>query len=126
MRHLYRAKLCVFWEPSSGSLRLAYCFSVAYTVEFVAELWEYGGAASWFFVTLPEEQADEIADRAQKTPGFGAVKVNVAVGSSRWSTSLFPSTELGSYVLPMKRAVRDREGLAPGDAVSVVITLSVN
>ena len=89
--------------------------------DFSGTLWEYGGENTWVFITLPREPADEIADRVPRRPGFGSVKVEVRIGETEWSTSLFPDTSLGSYVLPVKRSVRDREQLAVGDVADVTI-----
>lgn len=90
---------------------------------FTAELWEYGGKASWVFVTLPRRESDAIADSVEWRPGFGSVKVTVVIGSTQWSTSLFPSKELRAYVLPVKRAVREAERADVGDEVEVSIRL---
>ncbi len=54
--------------------------------------------------------------------GFGSVKVNVRVGESRWSTSVFPSKE-GGWFLPVKKAICRAEGLEEGDAVAVELEL---
>ncbi len=90
---------------------------------FSAELWLWDGPAAWHFVSLPESVADEIADLAdggdRPRRGFGSVRVEVTVGSSRWRTSVFPDKERGTYVLPVKAAVRRAERLAVGDAVEV-------
>ena len=81
-------------------------------VEFVfdAELWRWEARsdASWTFVSLPADASAEIADLvAGGTPrGFGAVRVEVQVGLTRWRTSVFPDAGRGVYVLPVKRAVR--------------------
>ncbi len=93
------------------------------TYSFSAALWEYGGEASWVFVTLPRDHADEIADLAPDAAGFGSVKVKVSTGATEWSTSLFPSKELRSYVLPVKRAVRERESLDIGDTAFFTIEI---
>lgn len=86
--------------------------------EFTAELWrwrardeEAGGA--WFFVSLPFEVSDQI-DEAAPRKGFGSVRVEVAIGSSTWRTSVFPSAEEKTFVLPVKKAVRTAEGLVEG------------
>ena len=84
-------------------------------------LWEYGGENPWVFITLPKEHADEIADLVPRRPGFGSVRVHVRIGETEWATSLFPDRSLGSYVLPVKRSVRDREQLAVGDVVEVAV-----
>ncbi|MGW4120009.1 DUF1905 domain-containing protein [Nocardia sp. NPDC004711] len=90
------------------------------TYAFTAELWEWEAQASWHFVSLPESVADEIEERFGHTAaGFGSVKVKVAVGGSRWSTSIFPDGKRGTYVLPVKKAVRVAEGLNAGDPVEV-------
>ena len=94
--------------------------------DLVGDLWEHHGEAPWVFVTLPHSIADEIADRVSKRTGFGSVKVSVRIGATEWSTSLFPSKELGSYVLPVKRPVRAREGLEIGTEVAVSLTVGLD
>lgn len=92
---------------------------------FTAELWEWPARAAWFFVSVPEPISDEIDARTHGlTPGFGSVRVHVTVGGSAWSTSLFPDTTRGCYVLPIKKAVRAAESIAPGDEVSIRIELA--
>lgn len=86
-------------------------------------LWE-ARVDSWVFVDLPEDLADEIED-LQHGPrrGFGAVKVEVTVGSTTWRTSIFPSKERATFVMPVKGAVVKAEGLALGDEIEVTIAL---
>lgn len=91
---------------------------------FTAELWEHEGTASWFFLSLPEDVADEIDERwGQHAGGFGAVRVEVTVGATTWRTSLFPDTKRGTYLLPVKKAVRRAEDLADGSAVAVEVVV---
>jgi len=54
--------------------------------------------------------------------GFGSVKVDVAVGGSRWSTSVFPQKQ-GGWFLPVKKAICQAEGLEEGDDVAVLLEL---
>jgi hypothetical protein len=93
------------------------------TFEFEAVLWLYPGKAAWVFLTLPPEVADDIDDAAPSTGGFGSIKVAVRIGATEWSTSLFPSKESASFVLPVKRAVRDAESIEIGEAVRVALSL---
>lgn len=88
---------------------------------FTTELWEAGAEASWVFVTVPVDIADEIVDLVPKRPGFGSVRVDVTTGDVAWRTSLFPSTEAGSYVLPIKRSVREQAGISAGQSVEFTI-----
>ena len=87
------------------------------TYRFTAELWEWEARANWFFVTLPVDAAADIRDLPMPPRGFGSIPVHVRVGSSEFDTSIFPSDD--SFVLPVKRAVRDREGIELGDPVEV-------
>jgi hypothetical protein len=87
--------------------------------EFTSPLWEWPARAEWFFVTLPGEASADIAEVPRAPRGFGAVKVRVRVGGSRWSTSIFPDSQQGAYVLPVKKAVRAAEGLVDGGPVTV-------
>ena len=93
------------------------------TYTFSAVLWEHSGESPWVFATVPATESDEIADLVPRGPGFGSVRVVVTIGASVWSTSLFPSKELGAYVLPVKRAVRNREDLDIGDRASISLRI---
>jgi hypothetical protein len=90
------------------------------TFEFEAPLWRWQGDAAWHFVTLPHDVADELDEIAAATRrGFGSVRVEVTVGGTTWRTSVFPDTTAASFVLPVKRAVRDAERLVEGSPVVV-------
>ncbi len=88
-------------------------------------LWEAAGEAAWHFVTLPEDLSDEIDAIAAGEPrrGFGSVRVEVTVEPTTWRTSIFPSKEAQSYVLPVKKQVRTRARVEVGDEVAVSLTL---
>lgn len=92
-------------------------------ISFDAELYLWKPEASWVFVTLSADDSDAIDDATLRTGGFGSVKVNVQIGDTRWSTSLFPSKDEGAYVLPIKKDVRKAEGIDVGDSVSITIEL---
>lgn len=91
---------------------------------FDAALWEWDGPASWHFVSLPEDLADLVGELRPRTgPGFGSVRVEVEVGEVRWRTSVFPDSSRGTYVLPVKQAVRRRLDLSDGSPLHVELTL---
>jgi len=88
---------------------------------FTAELWQWQARdepGGWFFVSLPFEVSDEI-DETAPSKGFGSIRVEVTIGSSTWQTSVFPSKEEKTFVLPVKKAVRVKEGLVEGKACDV-------
>ena len=88
--------------------------------EFTVPLWKWEGNAAWHFVTLPFEITDEIDEiTTGRQGGFGSVPVKVTIGGTTWSTSVFPDASSGSFVLPVKAAVRRAEGIHDDDAVTV-------
>ena len=88
------------------------------SLEFAAPLWRYPGADGWHFVSLPAEVSAEITDiAAGARRGFGSVRVDVTVGATSWRTSLFPDSKTGTYLLPVKKAVRLAEHLEAGGEV---------
>lgn len=89
---------------------------------FTADLYAWGEEpGSWHFVTLPPDVAEELSDLPTPPRGFGSVRVRVRVGSSQWSTSVFPDKASGSFVLPVKKQVRRDEDLLAGESVVVWI-----
>ena len=90
---------------------------------FTAELWRWSGDAAWRFVTVPSDVTAEIRTVSGPPRGFGSVRVEVTVGSTTWRTSVFPDSGSGTYLLPMKKAVRVAEDLEDGDEVPVTLRL---
>lgn len=91
-------------------------------VEFEAPLWQHDGG--WFFVTLPEELGRDIAEAtAGVQRGFGSLRVTAGIDGVTWSTSIFPDSASGSFVLPIKKAVRQSAQLEAGREVTVDIVV---
>lgn len=89
-------------------------------VEFEGSVFRWSAREQdWYFVALPEDFSADVREMAHPPRGFGAVRVEAVIGSSRWRTSIFPDTERGAYVLPLKRAVREAEGVDSAGTVSV-------
>jgi len=92
--------------------------------EFRGELWEYDGPAAWHFVSLPPEVAEDIREQvAPNASAFGSIAVEATVGSTRWKTSLFPDKARRTYLLPIKKDVRNTEELETGDVVLVTLQI---
>lgn len=81
-------------------------------------------ATSWHFLTITGAVADRVRACAPgRSAAWGSVYVTVELGGTRWQTSLFPSKDAGGFLLPLKAAVRKKEGVAEGDEVTVELTL---
>lgn len=95
-------------------------------MEFTAELWIWDARKdeSWTFVSLPPDDAEMIRELTSGVRrGFGSLRVRVVLGGTTWTTSIFPDGARGTYVLPIKRAVRRAEGLSPGSVATLRVQL---
>ena len=93
------------------------------TVTSLIWIWKGEAAGRWYFITVPEEQSDEIRAHAFGNPrGFGSVKVEARIDDVTWRTSVFPLSN-GGYLLPVKADVRRKADLAAGDEVTVELEL---
>jgi hypothetical protein len=87
------------------------------TIEFSGEVWMWKGPAPWYFVTVPEKQSQELKEiMTAVTYGWGMIPVNVRLGKTEWTTSLWPKD--GRYILPLKAVVRKAEGFCEGDEIT--------
>ena len=94
------------------------------TVTSLLWIWKGSDAAGrWYFITVPDEQSDEIRAHAFGNPrGFRSVKVEARIEGVVWRTSIFPLNS-GGYLLPVKKEVRSRANIGAGDEVTVELEL---
>ena len=93
-------------------------------LEFSGEVRFWRGPSPYHFVTVPEDESVELQEAsALVTYGWGMIPVEVRIGSTRWTTSLFPKD--GGYVVPLKDLVRNAERLDVADTVTVCLTVDV-
>lgn len=85
--------------------------------EFDGPVIEWRGPAPFYFVAIPEEESADIKFAAQGIEYWGQVPVVVRIGDTEFTTALFPKD--GSYLLPVKDAVRRAEGVDVDQVVTV-------
>lgn len=92
--------------------------------EFTAQAIEWRGPAPFVFLPLPPEAAAEIkAVSAMVTYGWGVIPVSARIGGTEFTTALFPKDS--GYLLPVKVAVQQAEGVQPGDMATARIAVSL-
>ena len=93
-------------------------------LEFSGEIVHWRGPAPFHFVVVPDEESGAIESVASAvTYGWGCIPVKVRIGGTDFTTSLFPKED--RYMVPVKVAVRRKEGLELGDDVSVRLELDI-
>lgn len=87
-------------------------------LEFEAEVIEWRGPAPFIYAVLPAEIAAEVAAvKRSASYGWGVIPVTAALGPAKFTTSLFPRD--GTYLLPLKLAVRRRVAVTVGDVIAL-------
>lgn len=98
--------------------------------EFVGECWLWQAEkGSWHFITLPQDKSEEIKyfneNMHEKQRGWGAVRVLATIGDTCWETSIFPASQLGAYILPVKADVRKKERISAGSQVKARLKINI-
>lgn len=90
---------------------------------FSAQVIEWRGPAPFVYAVLPEDVAVEVGRaKASASYGWGVIPVEATILSVTFTTSLFPKG--GTYLLPLKSAVRARTGVTVGDIVAVTMCIN--
>jgi Domain of unknown function (DUF1905) len=91
-------------------------------LEFRGEIWFWRGPAPWHFITVPDDESRKLeATSRLVTYGWGMIPVCAQIGTTGWTTSLYPKD--GRYIVPVKAHVRKAERLEVGDTVTVRLTV---
>lgn len=87
-------------------------------LHFSGSVINWRGPSPYFFVALPEQECEEVRELATVASyGWGVIPVTARIGSTEFTTSLFPKD--GGYLLPLKDAVRRPEAIDEGDEIAV-------
>ena len=98
---------------------------VAVELVFSGRVIEWRGPSPYFFVPVPAEESADIREvAALASYGWGVIPVGARIGEVSFETSLFPKD--GGYLLPLKDAVRKPLDAAPGDEVTVEMTVRLS
>ena len=89
---------------------------------FKAKMWEWRGPAPFYFMSLPEQIAQEIQEQsAEITYGWGMIPVTATIGKTTFETSMFRKN--GTYVLPIKNLVRLPEALVLDESYKIHLSI---
>jgi hypothetical protein len=91
-------------------------------LEFSGEIFHWRGPAPYLFVAVPDEPSQQIKAIAHNiTYGWGVIPVQVQLGQTIWTTSLFPKQ--GRYLVPIKKVVQTAEKVTVGDVVTLQLQM---
>jgi hypothetical protein len=89
-------------------------------VKFSGEIFFWRGPAPFYFISTPEKVSKEIKAVSNRlTYGWGCIPVTAKVGQIEWTTALIPKD--GSYLVPMKKIIREKLKLDEGSATSITL-----
>lgn len=79
---------------------------------------------AWYFLKIGDDASAAIRRQSDgRSNGWGSIKVTATIGNTSWQTSLFPSKNVGGFLLPIKADVRKKEALSEGSHVDALITI---
>ena len=91
-----------------------------------AKVWLYQSKAAWHLITLPKPQSEAIRRLyGGMKRGWGSLPVRVTIGKTSWTTSIFPESKAGAYLLPLKADIRQAAKIKAGDTVRFRIEIRV-
>lgn len=91
-------------------------------LRFEGVIWYWRGPAPFHFVTVPPVESEMIHDVASVvTYGWGMIPASVTIGDTTVTTALWPKD--GGYIVPIKKALQDREGLGVDDGVHLILDI---
>lgn len=97
---------------------------MGYQWKFSSKLWIWSGEGAWVFAGVPEKDTEVIRDMfGDQSRGFGSLPVQVRLGSTEWRTSIFYDSKRRQYLLPIKKDVRKKEDVSPGDVVEINLVI---
>jgi hypothetical protein len=89
---------------------------------FEATVIYWRGPSPFFYAPLPAKEAEEIRRIARLvTYGWGMIPVAASLNGVTFETALFAKD--GTYLLPLKAAVRKACGVTAGDVIAVEMTV---
>lgn len=66
-------------------------YAISVTFEFSGEIWYWRGPSPFHFVTVPEDQCQDIKDVSTfVTYGWGMIPAKIRIGHTEWKTALWP------------------------------------
>ncbi|MGH3471100.1 MAG: DUF1905 domain-containing protein [Nocardioidaceae bacterium] len=89
--------------------------------EFEGPVIEWRGPAPFYFVRIPQDESADIKFAAKGIEYWGQVPVVVRIGEVEFTTALFPKD--GSYLVPLKDAVRESAGIEEDQVLAVALSL---
>lgn len=91
---------------------------------FKAKVWVYEGPAAWHFISLPKEESEEITREYKFIKrGWGSLPIRASIGDTSWETSIFPDRKRDTYLLPLKKEVRQDAVLTVGQDITITIEI---
>jgi hypothetical protein len=97
--------------------------SARLTISFTSELIYWRGPSPFYFFRVPEKEAAAIAKIASEvTYGWGVIPADITIKDEVFYTALFPKD--GSYLVPLKKAIREKLKIELGDRVKIKIAIA--
>ncbi len=86
------------------------------------EIWRWPGDGGWHFLTIDKKTSEKIKTIGNPY-GAGFIKAHLTIKKTSWETALFPNSKEKTYLISIKKKVREKENLFEGDIIKVKIEI---
>ena len=83
--------------------------------KFKAKVRKWPGDGPWHFVNIDKKMSEEIREAC----GKGMIRIRTTIGQTTWDNVLFPHKISNSYILAVKKIVRQNESIFEGDEIKI-------
>ena len=88
--------------------------------DFSNILWKDDAPGGWCFISVPKHISKEIRENLKwQEEGWGRMKVKIVIDKMEWDTAIWFDTKAGTYLLPIKLAIRKKHSIKVGDKLSI-------
>ena len=110
------------WAPSPRTATTNERTMKGVRYAFTAEPWQHAPPGGWWFVALPADLSAEIRQAfGTEEEGWGRLKATARIGNSEWRTAIWYDTKHQAYLLPLKAAIRQAEGIEKAIPIGVEV-----
>lgn len=90
--------------------------------EFRSKVWQHPAPGGWYFVSLPAAVSKEIRKQFKlQEQGWGRLKITAQTGKSKWATAIWFDTRRRTYLLPLKKEIRVKEGINDSETLKMIV-----
>ncbi len=89
------------------------------TFHIQKKVWVWpGNISAWHFIYVDGTEKEYIEKHGNKSKN-GLIRIEATIGKTTWQTSLLPFKKDNTYLIALKKQVREKEQIIEGDMITI-------